>query len=347
MTAGSAATALRIHGGRIDVAARCYPDAPRPWIDLSTGINPVAYPIPTLAPSCFARLPLTSEIDDLCAAAADCYGLPGGAAMLPAPGSEIAIRLAPRVLAASGPIARVGIIGPTYGSHAAAWRAAGAEVQELTALPDPDAPLEAVVLVNPNNPDGHLIAQDTLAAFAERWSAAGKRLVVDEAFGDLVPEASLLRGAALPRGVVVLRSLGKFFGLAGLRLGFVAVNADEAQRWRDLLGDWAASGPACTIATAALRDAAWIDATRGRLAQDRRRLDATLGAAELAACGGTDLFGLYLCRNDCDLVDRFARTGILIRAFAHNPRVYRFGLPANEPAWQRLARICAEPPGRG
>ncbi|WP_322515736.1 threonine-phosphate decarboxylase CobD [Rhodopseudomonas palustris] len=340
MTA-DAATALRIHGGRIDVAEKGYPDAPRPWIDLSTGINPIAYPIPPLPPSWFARLPLTSEIDDLCAAAAGAYGLPDGAAMLPVPGSEIAIRLAPRVLVAPGAIACVGILAPTYGSHAAAWRAAGAEVQELSALPDLQAPLDAVVLVNPNNPDGRLIAQDALAAFAERWSAAGKRLVVDEAFGDLAPEASLLRGGPLRRGVVVLRSLGKFFGLAGLRLGFVAMNADEAQRWRDLLGDWAASGPACAIATMALRDRDWIEAARSRLAEDRRRLDATLAAAELRPCGGTDLFGLYESADESDLVDRFARAGILIRGFAHSPRLYRFGLPGDDAGWQRLAQTCA------
>ncbi|MBI5131097.1 MAG: threonine-phosphate decarboxylase [Rhodopseudomonas palustris] len=342
MTATPAATALRIHGGRVDLAARLYPDSPQPWIDLSTGINPVAYPIPRIATEAFARLPLTAELDDLVAAAAEAYGLPAGATMLPAPGSEIAIRLAPRVLTAAGSTAQVGILAPTYGSHGAAWRAAGAAVHDLGALPDPQAPFDVVVLVNPNNPNGRLIAPAALAAFAARWTSAGKRLVVDEAFGDLRPEMSLLRGAALPRGVVVLRSLGKFFGLAGLRLGFVAVNADEAAPWRDLLGDWAASGPACAIATLALRDRAWSEATRSRLAEDRRRLDRTLATAGLAARGGTDLFGLYQSADDSDLVDRFARAGILVRGFDHSPRQYRFGLPADEPAWQRLQQNCAQ-----
>jgi len=341
LTAALAATALRIHGGRIDLAARLYPDAPQPWLDLSTGINPIAYPIPRIATETFARLPLTAELDELCAAAAEAYGLPAGATMLPAPGSEIAIRLAPRVMAAPGAVARVGILAPTYGSHGAAWRAAKAEVHDLTALPDPDAPLDVVVLVNPNNPDGRLIAPDALMEFAARWTSAGKRLVVDEAFGDLRPEMSLLRGADLPRGVVVLRSLGKFFGLAGLRLGFVTVNAGEAQPWRDLLGDWAASGPACTIATLALRDHAWSEATCSRLADDRRRLDRTLATAGLAAIGGTDLFGLYQSADGRDLVDLFARAGILIRGFERSPRQYRFGLPGDDAAWQRLAQSCA------
>lgn len=336
----AAAAALRIHGGRVDLAAQAYPDAPRPWIDLSTGINPVAYPVPPLPPEAFARLPLAADLDHLCAAAAEAYGLPPGAVMLPTPGSEIAIRLAPRVLTET-PELQLGILTPTYSSHAAAWRAAGAQIHELTALPDLDAALDALVIVNPNNPDGRAVDAAALAAFAQRWCAAGKRLIVDEAFAEVRPELSLLRGPALPRGMVVLRSLGKFFGLAGVRLGFVAVDAQDAAPWRDLLGDWAASGPACVIAARALRDAEWIATTRTRLAAERRRLDATLATADLAACGGTDLFGFYEDKNGRDLVDAFARAGILIRGFTHSPHRYRFGLPGDVAAWQRLEEACA------
>ncbi|MCP9627426.1 threonine-phosphate decarboxylase CobD [Rhodopseudomonas palustris] len=336
----AAAAALRIHGGRVDLAAQAYPQAPLPWIDLSTGINPTAYPIPPLPADTFARLPLAAELDELCAAAAEAYGLPQGAVMLPTPGSEIAIRLAPRVLTDTRG-AQVGILAPTYSSHAAAWRAAGAQVHELGALPDVDAALDALVIVNPNNPDGRAVGADPLLAFAARWCAAGKRLVVDEAFADVRPELSLLRGPALPRGLVMLRSLGKFFGLAGVRLGFVAVNADDAPPWRDLFGDWAASGPACAIATRALRDDAWITAMRRRLAADRRRLDATLAPAGLTAYGGTNLFGLYEDQDGRDLVDAFARAGVLIRGFTHSPNRYRFGLPGDEVAWTRLERVCA------
>jgi cobalamin biosynthetic protein CobC len=139
---------------------------------------------------------------------------------------------------------------------------------------------------------------------------------------------------------VVLRSLGKFFGLAGLRVGFVVATEPDPAIWRGLLGNWPVSGPACEIATLALRDTAWMTATRIRLAADRKRLDGVLGRAGLTAIGGTDLFGLFEAREGIDLLDHFARVGILVRGFAAAPQHYRFGLPADEAAWQRLEAAC-------
>ena len=144
----------------------------------------------------------------------------------------------------------------------------------------------------------------------------------------------------LPAGVTVLRSLGKFFGLAGLRAGFVIATEPEASAWCRLLGDWPVSGPACEIATLALRDAAWIAATRARLAADRSRLDGILGRVGLRLLGGTDLFALFEAWDGIDLLDHFAGAGILVRGFAAAPRHYRFGLPADETAWQRLEAAC-------
>jgi cobalamin biosynthetic protein CobC len=271
------------------------------------------------------------------AAAAEAYGLPANAAIVPVSGSEIAIRLLPRMMGDG----RIGILTPTYGSHAAAWRDAGAEVHELVALPDPNIhDLQTLVVVNPNNPDGRAIARAKLAAFAEAWTASGRRLIVDEAFADVRTDVSLLARPELPVGVVVLRSLGKFFGLAGLRVGFVVVHEPDASAWRQLLGDWPVSGPACEIAALALRDAAWIATARARLAADRRRLDGTLGRAGLKLLGGTDLFGLFEGSDGIDLLDHFARAGILIRGFSAPPRRYRFGLPADEAAWRRLEAAC-------
>jgi cobalamin biosynthesis protein CobC len=331
------AAALRIHGGRIDAAAQLYPLAPQPWIDLSTGINPVAWPVPQIALASYQRLPLARDMANVAAAAAAAYGLPANAAIVPVPGSEIAIRLLPGMIGAG----RIGILAPTYGSHAEAWRDAGAEVHELAALPDPDRhEFETLIVINPNNPDGRAIARADLAAFAQAWSAPGRRLIVDEAFADVRSDLSLLALPELPAGTVVLRSLGKFFGLAGLRVGFVIVTEADASAWRRLLGDWPLSGPACEIAALALRDTAWIAATRARLAADRRRLDGMLGRAGLKLLGGTDLFALFEAKDGVDLLDHFARAGILVRGFAAAPRHYRFGLAADEAAWQRLEAAC-------
>jgi cobalamin biosynthetic protein CobC len=334
---GKMAAELRIHGGRLDIAALLYPSAPLPWIDLSTGINPIAWPVPQIPLARYQRLPFAREIAAMTDAAAEAYGLPANAAIVPVPGSEIAIRLLPRMIDPG----RVGIITPTYGSHAAAWRDSGAEVHELVALPDPKSrDLETLIVVNPNNPDGRAIARSDLATFAKAWTEAGRRLIVDEAFADVRTDVSVLAMPELPVGVVVLRSLGKFFGLGGLRVGFVVVREPNASAWRRMFGDWPVSGPACEIATLALRDAAWIAATRARLAADRKRLDDIVGRAGLKMLGGTDLFGLVEGPDGTDLLDHFARAGILIRGFAAAPRRYRFGLPAGEAAWQRIEVAC-------
>lgn len=332
------ASELRIHGGRIDAAGLLYPSAPQPWVDLSTGINPVAWPVPNISLALYQRLPLARDIAQMTAAAAEAYGLPANAAMIPVPGSESAIRLLPRMIGAG----RVGILTPTYGSHASAWRDSGAEVHELAALPNPETDrLDTLIVVNPNNPDGRAIVRADLVAFANAWTATGRRLIVDEAFADVREEVSLLAEPNLPNGVVVLRSLGKFFGLAGLRVGFVVVDQADAPAWRSLLGDWPVSGPACEIATLALRDNAWIAATRARLAADRKRLDEILGRTGMKQLGGTDLFGLFEAPVEADLLHHFASAGILVRGFAAAPTHYRFGLPGDEAGWQRLATACA------
>ena len=237
----------------------------------------------------------------------------------------------------------VGILAPTYGSHAAAWRDAGAEVHEFDALPELRRhDLETLVVVNPNNPDGRTIARDDFTAFAQAWTMTGRRLIVDEAFADVRPDASLLALPKLPVGTVVLRSLGKFFGLAGLRVGFVIVTEPDAAIWRGLLGDWPVSGPACEIATSALRDAAWIAATRTRLAADRKRLDGILGAC------GIEADRRHRSVRSVRGAARASTCSIISRALefwsAALPRhrgSYRFGLPADEAAWQRLEVACA------
>lgn len=330
---------LRVHGGRLDRAEALYPAAPRPFLDLSTGINPVAYPVPTIEPARWHRLTLARELAALDAAARAFYRVDPATALAILPGTEIGIRLLPLTLAPRA--TRVGIVSPTYGSHASAWKAAGAEVVALTACPTPAdaAVFDVIVIVNPNNPDGRAVAPETLLTLGHAMAARGGLVVVDEAFGEVAPHLSLLPHGPLPESIVVMRSLGKFFGLAGARVGFAFGGADRIARLADPLGDWPIGGPMAHAAHAALTDAAWIHATRARLATDRTHLEATLTTGGLAVLGGTDLF-VYVAGPD-DLDHRLGHEGILVRGFDHSPGRFRIGLPATSAELERLGRALS------
>jgi cobalamin biosynthetic protein CobC len=336
MTLPAAANPPIAHGGRLLAARRRFPDAPEPFLDLSTGINPVAYPLPPLPPAAWARLPEPEELDRLQMAAAVAYGVADPAMVVAAPGTQLLITLLPRLW----PLRSVAILGPTYAEHAASWRAVGSAVTEV----DDAARLgtaEGAVLCNPNNPDGRILPNDMVRALADQL-ARGGLLVVDEAFADLegVSVAPQLPHPAL----VVLRSFGKTFGLAGLRLGFALASPDRAAAIRSALGPWAVSGPAIAIGCRALADAAWLAEARARLARDAAALDACLIAAGLRIVGGTRLFRLAATPDAAAIYHRLGRAGILVRRFGAHPGWLRFGLPGDATALARLAAALASAP---
>jgi cobalamin biosynthetic protein CobC len=311
------------HGGRLAAAQAAYPRAPQPWIDLSTGINPEGWRgrRPGLAE--LGRLPDPEDTAALEAAAAGAFGVPAECVVAVA-GAEAGLRLLPDLLG----VQRVAVAAPTYGSHADAWRLAGAEVIETKRERIFAAAAEAVVVVNPNNPDGAISAGDGLIHNAE-----GRWLVVDESFVETAPYVSV---AALAVGrTIVLRSFGKFYGLAGVRLGFVICDPDLAARIRRRIGDWPVSAEAISMGRAAYADAAWAERTRARLRRDAIRLDGLLEANDLAVVGGTDLFRLARCADANQRADRLAQEGILVRTFAHDDGLIRFGLPGRG-RWKRL-----------
>ena len=275
MTAGrdwtADAEAFTYHGGALDVARRLAPGAPEPWIDLSTGINPHPYPLPDLAPELWSRLPGSGALAELEAAAAARYGAPAGMAVA-GPGSQALIQALARII----PRGAVGVLGPTYGGLKAAFAAAGAQVDEAKRIEDMGG-LDVAIVVNPNNPDGRITPRADLLELHRRLARRGGVLIVDEAFADFDGESESL-APVLPAGAVVLRSFGKSFGLAGLRLGFAIASADIVQPLRAALGEWPVSGPAIAIGTKALADLAWTDAMRDRLG-------AGGGAARRAARG--------------------------------------------------------------
>ncbi len=320
------------HGGDLGAARLLFPGAPEPFIDLSTGINPYPYPIPQLPAELFARLPEPAALDRLAAIAAQAYGAPSAAHVVPAPGSQILLPLVARLVRPG----RAAVLSPTYAEHAPAAARAAHQVEEATGLEDLRHAALAVV-VNPNNPDGRMVPREALLSCAHDLQAAGGLLVVDEAFMDVgAPGASLAPDCDRPN-IVVLRSFGKFFGLAGLRLGFALASPAIAARLRAELGLWAVAGPALAVGAAALADRSWAEATGLRLAQAARRLDQSLIAAGLEVAGGTSLFRLARVQVAPELFHHLGRAGILVRRFAGEPAWLRFGLPASELDWRRLA----------
>jgi len=320
-----------VHGGDLDAARRLFPGAPEPFVDLSAGINPHPYPIPRLEPQVFARLPEPAALLRLADLAAVAYGAPSGKNVVAAPGGQILVTLIAGLL----PPGRATIMGPTYAEHARAASLAGHEVEtvsELESLGEADL----AIGVNPNNPDGKVFGADELLAVTERISKRRGLLIVDEAFMDVSAGAESLSGYVERANVVVLRSFGKFFGLAGLRLSFAVASRDLAARLGAALGPWPVSGPALTIGAAALSDQEWIAETRVSLAKSAQRLDDLLGGAGLEKLGGTALFSLVRAPDASQLFDRFGRAGIFVRRFADEPECLRFGLPGAQPEWQRL-----------
>ena len=321
--------ALR-HGGRLEAARVRYPAARLPWIDLSTGINPVGYPIPVLPPACFTRLPEPEAVAALEAMAALVYGVAAPSMVVAAPGTQILIDLLPRLIAAR----RVAVLGPTYAEHAASWARAGGAVREVAAL-DEVGEAEVVVLCNPNNPDGRIVPGGALIGLADAMAARGGLLVVDEAFADLADGVGL--APALPHpALVVLRSFGKTYGLAGVRLGFALASPAMVERIRAALGPWAVSGPAIALGMAALGDRDWLDRCARSLRDAAVVLDAMLVRAGFCIVGGTALFRLADSQAAWSWFEHLAAQGILVRRFERQTRWLRFGIPADEAAWQRL-----------
>ena len=322
---GLAASEPVAHGGDLGAIRRRFPEATQPWIDLSTGINPVAYPVGGLPPEAWSRLPTGEARQALLAAAARRYGVANPATIVAAPGTQALIQLLPRLM----PTSRVAIVGPTYAEHELCWRRAGHDVAVVPDIVEASG-ADIVVVVNPDNPTGRLVAPRALRAVETAL------LVVDEAFIDFLPPEASLAGD-LPANTVVLRSFGKTYGLAGVRLGFAVAPARFARRLRDELGPWAVSGPAAEIGRIALDDEAWLRAAAERLATDQERLDALLIEAGFTILGGTTLFRLGEHPQATRLVDVLGQQGIHVRAFADRPTWLRFGLPANQEGFRRLA----------
>lgn len=327
-TAGAGlAPALR-HGGRLAWARAAFPRAPEPWLDLSTGVNPRPWRGRRAAFDALRRLPDPEALAALEAAAAGAFGV-SPLAVAATPGAEAALRLLPRLVGAPS----VAVAAPIYGGHKEAWSQAGASVFEVSRTGVAETDAVAAVLVNPNNPDGVATPAVDVLQLARRQEARGGWLILDESFVETAPDLSVASSA---RGrLVVLRSFGKFYGLPGVRLGFVVAEPAFAARVRSAFGDWPVGADAIALGTAAYADAAWAGRTRRRLARDAARLDRLLTAAGFQIVGGTDLFRLARTTNGAARFRSLVEQGVLTRPFTYDPDLLRFGLPGDR-FWSRL-----------
>ncbi len=320
------------HGGDLSDAIAHYGGAAQDWLDLSSGINPHPWPVDTsLWVDALHRLPARTDEEALIDSGRQAYNVPRDAALITAPGTQALIQWLPHL----APIGSVGILAPTYGEHALSWQRAGRTVAEFGDIKEIPADIRHVIIVNPNNPDGRVIEAAPMRAIAEEMKRRGGWLIIDESFADIDPATDCAKLCAeFP--VLVLRSFGKFFGLPGLRLGFLIAPAPIAALFQDALGPWCVSAPALIIGAAALRDGAWIAATRTALPIAAQKLDAVLVTAGFRIIGGLPLFRLVDHEDAPALHEKLARQRIWCRAFDDNPTWLRFGLPPDDAGLARL-----------
>jgi cobalamin biosynthesis protein CobC len=320
------------HGGRLRQAAAEYAIPLGDWLDLSTGVNPLGWTAPTIPPACWARLP--EEGDGLEEAAQAYYGV---SPLLPIAGSQAAIQALPLLRQTS----TVGLIHPAYAEHLHAWHRAGHQTLSLDEqdidhyLPQ----LDVLVVIRPNNPTGSCPSLPQLLAWHAQLAQCGGWLVVDEAFTDTTPEITLL--AHSRPGLIILRSLGKFFGLAGARVGFIHAQTEILAQLAEQLGPWNISGPARWIATKALQDHNWQTKARLWLAKQETRLNSLLSQNGLFPTGGCALFQWVTSPHAAAFHQSLARQAILTRLY-REPLSLRFGLPGSEAAWERLAKALSK-----
>ena len=326
------------HGGNLAEAERLFPQAPKPWVDLSTGINPHCYPYSTLPATAFSRLPERSDLQDLLTLAAETYAAPSSRHVAAAAGTQILLPLLIQAVfgTRAGPDLKAVILSPTYAEHAHMARLAGFTVTETADLADL-ANADLAIIVNPNNPTGRIVEREDILSLSRHLAERQGLLVVDEAFMDVAVSGPSVADA-VHEGLAVFRSFGKFYGLAGARLGFAIAIPAIADYLAQRLGPWPVPGATLAIAREALADRAWQAAMRQQLADEAVRLDGVLRESGCEIEGGTSLFRFVRHARANTVFDRLARAGVWVRRFPHLPHHLRIGLPAATD-WDRLQGV--------
>lgn len=323
------------HGGDLDRVAKMYQMLPEDMLDLSTGISPAAYPLGPLDQSAWQALLGLDQQAALLACARKAYNLPHEADICMAAGSQTLLQAIPRLL----PPQQVWMTNrPTYNEHAPAWQWAGHNCVFAVDLPKQAS---SAVIVNPNNPDGYYTKKDQILACAAQCRERGGMLLVDEAFIDPQPWMSYVDCAAR-EDMIIIRSFGKFYGLAGLRLGFAIGAPSRIAQLRRHLGPWPVATPALQAGQLALADENWASAHRLFLASLTDKVKASFMGAGIEFIGGTSLFSTFSAPPAASLQRALARMGIWTRIYQDHPSLIRFGTPANEHIIAKIAKIIKQ-----
>ena len=327
-----------LHGGALDRAMAGFGGRKTDWLDLSTGINPNPYPIPDVPEEIWHLLPDEALMADCLAAARSYYEVPTKSDLVAAPGTQALIQFLPLVTQAK----KVWIVGPTYNEYERVF-SASAEVIVSTELPQSVGDIDVILVGSPNNPDGRVCDCEAVSALGKSIHKRGGFVLIDAAFGDVLPkDYSLPTALSDADGVVVFRSFGKFFGLAGLRLGFAIGGEGVINRFRTALGPWAVSGPSLFVGARALRDQDWILDARSELSGQRASVEGMLRYNGFDIVGATDLFVTGSKIESTSLAKSLAKNYILVRTFDYNSHWIRFGLPAGREDFGRLEKALAE-----
>lgn len=313
------------HGGNLKYAAQQYGISHEAWLDLSTGINPNQYPIPDIPPNAWQWLP--ENYDGLIESACEYYGCHS---LLPTAGTQAAIQILPRLR----PACHIAMPENMYQEHAHAWQRNG-HLVSLIEKPNADIlqQVDVLLLCNPNNPTGKRYSKNQLLSWHQQLAPRDGWLIVDEAFMDTSPEDSISSETHL-FGLFVLRSLGKFFALAGARVGFLLGQKEVLAQAEEILGPWSIAGASRYIANHALKNHTWQNATRKALQENSQQLRKMLQQYGLPPQGGTDLFQ-YLSHSQAIAIhDALAKQGVWVRLFKETSAL-RFGLPESN-QWNTL-----------
>lgn len=328
-----------LHGGQLKEAKIQFPHVAQGWIDLSTGINPYAYPFSPMTPDRSTQLPSIEDEHRLRGLAALRYGVRDQHLIAVAPGTQILISLMPYILNAK----QVCVFCPTYMEHIKTWQQTTVSVHQVVTLDDfmrfSTQEQTIGIICNPNNPDGRLFNVQQMQTIIHQWGSFHNHVVVDEAFMDFEGQtiASLLPHPAL----TILRSFGKTYGLAGVRLGFLLSNASYVEKLRKMLGPWPISGSALHVGLQALRNREWILKVKDQLSKQIKQFDQLFLYNACKVVGGTHLFRLIEMQEAHNLWKYLANHGIWVRKFDYNPQWLRFGLP-QEQDWGRIEKTIQD-----